>query len=65
MLCSLSTKLGAGEMAEITRLEKELGYPLLAFSCYSAQPAALTAEQLAKVKGLESSLGVSLVAVKA
>lgn len=65
MLCSLSTKLGKGDIDEITRLEKELGNPILAFSCHSAQAAELTGEQLTKVRELEASLRVSLVAVKA
>lgn len=64
MLCSLTTKLGDKELDEITQLEQELGHPLLAFSCYSAEPARLDDEKLAKVKELESRLGISLVAVE-
>ncbi len=64
MLCSLSTKLGQNELDEITRLEQELGHPLLAFSCYSTEPAQLTGDQLTKIKELESRLGISLVAVE-
>ncbi len=64
MLCSLSTKLGDQEMGEITKLEKEVGHPLLAYRCFTSEPAQLTPEQLDKIKGLESKLGVSLVAVE-
>jgi hypothetical protein len=63
MLCNLS-KLDEGELDEITRLERELGHPLLAFSCYSAEPARLSGDELAKVKELETKLGISLVAVE-
>jgi len=65
MLCSLSTKLDEADMGAITALEKELGHPLLAFSCHSVAPAALTAEQLGKIQELETKLDVSLVAVEA
>ena len=33
MLCSLSTKLGSADLEAISALEKELGTPLIAFSC--------------------------------
>ncbi len=65
MLCSLSTKLGDQEMSAIKTLEKEVGHPLLAFSCHALQPAAVNADQLAKIQALESKLGISLVAVNA
>jgi hypothetical protein len=65
MLCSLSTKLSETQMGGITALEKELGYPLLAFSCHPVAPAAITAEQLTKIQELETKLDVSLVAVEA
>jgi hypothetical protein len=63
MLCSLSNKLGEKELGDITRLEDELGHPLLAYSCFTAEPAQLTAGQLDKIKEMESKLGVTLVAV--
>jgi hypothetical protein len=65
MLCSLSTKLGASELDRISDLEQRIGHTLLAFSCYQSEPADLTPEQLAKIKDLESGLGISLVAVDA
>ena len=65
MLCSLSTKLGSKDLEAISALEKELGTPLIAFSCRSdLEPADVTGDQLAKIKALEGKLGLSLVAVK-
>ncbi len=65
MLCSLSTKLGSEDLMAINALEKELGTPLLAFSCRSdLKPADVTGDQLAKIKALETKLGLSLVAVR-
>ena len=64
MLCSLSTKLGSADLEAISALEKELGTPLLAFSCRSElKPAEVSGDQLAKIKALEGKLGLSLVAV--
>lgn len=65
MLCSLSTKLGQEEMSAIQTLEKELGNPLLAFSCHPVNPASISDDKLAKIQALESKLGISLVAVNA
>jgi len=65
MLCSLSTKLGEQELSAITTLEKEVGHPLLAFSCHSLEPATVNPDQLAKIQALEKKLGISLVAVNA
>lgn len=62
MMCSLS-KLGTGDMDSIHDLEKELGKPLLAFSCHAVEHADLTADQISKIKALESKLGMALVAV--
>jgi hypothetical protein len=65
MLCSLSTKLGSEDLTAISALEKELGTPLLAFSCSSdLKFADVTGDQLAKIKALEGKLGLSLVAVR-
>lgn len=65
MLCSLATKLDQAELELVSRLEKKVGHPLLAFSCHPVDPARIDDEQLAKIKDLESKLGVSLVAVNA
>lgn len=64
MLCSLSTKLGEGELQAITDLEREIGHTLLAFSCHSLDPAKLQQEQLNRLQEVEQKLGVSLVAVE-
>lgn len=63
MLCSLSTKLEEKDIRAIMDLEKELGKTLLAFSCYPMNPAAINNEELAKIKKVETDLGISLVAV--
>ncbi len=64
MLCSLSNQLGPLELDEITKLEQEMGHPLLAYTCFTAEPAQLSAAQLDKLKDLEAKLGVTLVEVK-
>jgi hypothetical protein len=63
MLCSISTKLGDAELAEIGTLEKELGVTMLAFNCHPLDPAQIDDRQLDSIKQLEEKLGVSLVAV--
>ncbi len=65
MLCSLATKLDQQQLEKIGALEKDLGVPVLAFACHAAEPAAIDGGQVAKIKELEDTLGVSLVAVKA
>jgi len=64
MLYSLSPKLAPDDMKAINALEKDLGLPLLAFSCYDLKATAITPAQLAKIQELENRLGMSLVAVK-
>jgi hypothetical protein len=64
MLCSLATKLDQAQLDQIGALEKDLGVPLLAFACHATEPAAIDDEQVARIKDVESTLGVSLVAVK-
>jgi len=63
MLCSLSTKLGDNELAEIGALEEELGVTMLAFNCHPIDPAPIDDRQLTSIKDLEERLGISLVAV--
>jgi len=65
MLCSISAHLSSEAMSSIQDLERELGTPLLAFSCHPTEPASLSDEQLAQIRELESRLGLSLVAVAA
>lgn len=62
MICSLST-LNEKDLQEISRLEKEIHSPLLAFSCHNTQPAQLSEDKVLKIQELEKKLGVSLVAV--
>jgi len=62
MLCSLS-QLKEKDLAQIQALEKEIGQPILAFSCHETSPALLDADGLDKVQALEKQLGLSLVAV--
>lgn len=64
MLCSLATKLGQGQLAEISSLEEDLGTPLLAFACHQMDAAPMDAAQIDRIKALEDKLGVALVAVK-
>jgi hypothetical protein len=63
MLCSLSTKLGDKELAEIGALEEELGVTMLAFNCHPVDPADIDDRQLTSIKALEEKLGISLIAV--
>lgn len=65
MLCSIATKLSETELGEIKALEQDIGQTVLAFSCHQVGPAALDEAQLARVRELEETLGVSLVAVAA
>jgi len=64
MLCSLATKLDQAQLERIGTLEKDLGTPVLAFACHDAEPAAIGDEQVARIRQVESELGVSLVAIK-
>ena len=64
MLCSLATALDRQQLDRIGALEKELGVPVLAFACHSAEPAVIGGGQVDKIREVERELGVSLVAVK-
>ncbi len=64
MLCSLSTGIDSKALVSIQKLEKDLGIPILAFSCHQVNPAAITKEQLGRVQALEKKLGVALVAIR-
>ena len=47
----------------LEKLEKEIGKPLLSFSCKDIKPALVEQETLDKIQALEKSLSLSLVAV--
>jgi hypothetical protein len=64
MLCSLATKLDQGQIAEIESLAKDIGAPVLAFSCHQTDAAPIDDAQIGRLKVLEDKLGVALVAVK-
>ncbi len=64
MLCSLATKLDQGQIEEITSLERDIGTPILAFSCHQMDAAQIDETQLGRLKELEDRLGVALVAVQ-
>lgn len=63
MLCSL-TNLSDADLLEISRLEEQIGKPLLAFSCHDIPPAKLSEDEMERIRGLEKKLGMSLVAVE-
>jgi len=65
MLCSLASGLGQEDLGEITRLERDLGVTVLAYTCHEVEPASLDDEQLGRLRDLEDTLGVRLVAVAA
>ena len=64
MLCSLATKLDQGQISEIESLARDLGTPILAYSCYQADAASMDDAQIGRIKDLEDKLGVALVAVQ-
>jgi hypothetical protein len=64
MLCSIATRINESTLETIKNLEKDLGKTLLAFKCHKLNPSTLSTEQLHKIKEVENSLGVSLVAVE-
>jgi len=62
MLSSLS-KLTAEDLAEIRKLEQELGKTLLSFSGYDVIAGDLSDDELVRVRELEKKTGTALVAV--
>lgn len=63
MLCSYS-ELNNDALNAIQELEKEIGKPLLSFTCKDIKPALVEQETLDKIQALEKSLSLSLVAVE-
>ena len=64
MFTNLATNLGKDTLEDIQSLEKEIGYPLLAFSFYDLQPAELEADKLARIQEYEKDKCICLLAVK-
>ncbi|NTV21242.1 MAG: hypothetical protein HGA57_07650 [Chlorobium limicola] len=62
MLSSLS-KLTAEDLAEIRKLEQDLGKTLLSFSGYDVIAGNLSDDELLRVRKLEKKIGTALVAV--
>ena len=65
MMCSLATKVTEESIKAINALEKDLGKTLLAFQCHDLKPSELSAQELEKIRKIETELGVALVAVDA
>ncbi len=63
MLCSIAPNVEQNSLQVINELEKDLGKPILAYSCNDLSSAELTEEQLGKIKAAEEKLGLTLVAV--
>ena len=64
MFTNLATDLEDTTLKDIRRLEKEIGYPILAFSFYDLQPAELDDRKLAKIQEYEKNKCICLLAVK-
>ena len=64
MFTKLAMNLEDTTLKDIQRLEKEIGYPLLAFSFYDLQPAELDDSKLAKIREYEKNKCICLLAVK-
>jgi hypothetical protein len=64
MFCTLAD-LDQDKLSRIQTLEQKTGTTVLAFSCNDLPAAILDPTGLNELKGLETELGLSLVAVKA
>jgi len=64
MITNLATNLGSAALKDIQHLEKEIGYPVLAFSFYDLEPAELEADKIAKIQEYEKDKCICLLAVK-
>ncbi len=64
MFTNLATNLADTTLKDIQLLEKEIGYPILAFSFYDLQPAELDGRKLAKIQEYEKNKCICLLAVK-
>ncbi len=62
MLCALAN-LNEEQLQEVKEMEKDLGRPLLAFSCQDLRPAQLDSQSVERIRQAEKELGVALLAV--
>jgi hypothetical protein len=64
MIATLALNLDEKSLQEIKQLEQEIGCPILAFSTLNVEPADLDEQKLARIRALEKSKGIQLVAVR-
>lgn len=64
MFTNLAMNLEDTTLKDIQSLEKEIGYPILAFSFYDLQPAELDDRKIAKIQEYEKNKCICLLAVK-
>jgi len=64
MFTNLATNLSDTALKEIQLLEKEIGYPILAFSFYDLQPAELDDRKIVKIQEYEKNKCICLLAVQ-
>lgn len=64
MFTNLAPNLAEETLRDIQRLEKEVGYPILAFSFYDLEPAELDDDKLARIQEYEKNKCICLLAVK-
>ena len=64
MITTLAGNLGKDTVRDIQNLEREVGYPILAFSFYDLEPAEIGEEQLARIQEYEKGKCICLLAVK-
>jgi hypothetical protein len=64
MFTNLVMNLEDTTLKDIQRLEKEIGYPILAFSFHDLQPAELDDSKIAKIREYEKNKCICLLAVK-
>ena len=64
MFTNLATDLSDTTLKDIQLLEKEIGYPILAFSFCDLQPAELDDRRIVKIQEYEKNKCICLLAVK-
>lgn len=63
MFMSLASNIDNTTLDKIRKLEKEIGYPLLAFSFFDIEPASLDEKKLEKIRKFEEGTCICLLAV--